>query len=159
MTAPAPLALHHAGFVVRDLEGTARALTRALGVGPWTVWTIRPERGLVHGEERLFSFRVALASVGGNHFELVTPVSGPSVLDEFLAARGPGFHHACLVYGSLAELRAAKGELLAQGRLAIQEGFGGEAFEFAYFDFPELGSAVEILYLDPASLGPPDATL
>ena len=154
-----PTALHHTGFLVHDLEATARSLSASLGVGPWAVFTIRPQSGRVHGRAQNFSFRVALASVGGNHFELVTPVSGPSVLDEFLAAHGPGCHHTCLVYATLAEMRAAKERLLAEGRVAIQEAFGGEGFEFAYFDFPEIGSAVEVLFLDPTSLGAPDATI
>jgi hypothetical protein len=32
---PAPAALHHTCFVVRDVEGTARRLAAALGIGPW----------------------------------------------------------------------------------------------------------------------------
>jgi hypothetical protein len=111
------------------------------------------------GEERPFSFRVALATVGGGTFELVAPDSGPSVYDEHLAAHGEGFHHTCLVYASLEELRAAKAELLRQGREVIQEAGAGDAFEFAYFAFPEIGSAVEVLYLDPAQLPPPDAVI
>jgi len=163
MSIAAPLALHHAAWLVRDLEGTALSLKASLGVGPWHVWTIRPERGRVRGREQPFSFRVALAlphdgGTGGT-FELVSPLSGPSVCDEFLDERGPGFHHACVTYASIDALRSAKAALLAEGRTAIQEASSGDSFEFAYFDFPELGSAIEILYLDPATLGPPEATL
>jgi catechol 2,3-dioxygenase-like lactoylglutathione lyase family enzyme len=159
MGIPTATALHHTCFLVRDLEGTAQRLADSLGVGPWNVFTIRPTASRVHGEERPFSFRVALATVGGGTFELVTPLTGPSVYDEHLAAHGEGFHHTCLVYASLAEVRAAKAELVRQGRELIQEASGGDAFEFAYFQFPEIGSAVEVLYLDPAQLPPPDGVI
>ena len=89
-------------------------------------------------------------------FELVTPASGPSVYDEFLARHGDGFHHTCLVYATLDELRAAKRALVGEGRELIQEASRDDLFEFAYFQFPEIGSAVEVLFLDGEKLGAPE---
>ena len=85
--------------------------------------------------------------------------TGRSVCDEHLERHGPGFHHTCLTYSTLEALREAKARLLAQGRELIQEASRGEAFEFGYFAFPEIGSAIEVLFLDPAQLPPPDAVL
>lgn len=154
-----PQALHHTAFVVRDLEATARSLTSSLGIGPWQVRTIRPAFARLRGVDRPFSFRVALATVGGSTFELVSPLEGRGLAAEFLAAHGNGFHHTCLTYGSLAALHAAKAALLAEGRVLLQEAGSGDAFEFAYFDLPELGSVLELLYLDPQRMPPPDAEL
>ena len=154
-----PSALHHTAFVVRDLEGTAQRLADAFGIGPWTIFTIAPAESRVRGEVRPYSFRVALATVGGGTYELITPHSGHSVLDEHLASHGDGFHHTCLVYPSLEAVRAAKAELVRQGRMLVQEGGAGEAFEFGYFEFPELGSLVELLFLDPTQLPPPDRVI
>ena len=159
MTRPIPAALHHTCFLVRDLEATAQRLADSLGVGPWTLFTIRPTASAVRGEARPFSFRVALATVGGGTFELVTPLTGPSVYDEHLEQHGPGFHHTCFVYPSIAAVREAKAELLRQGRELIQEASAGDAFDFGYFQFPEIGSAIELLFLDPAQLPPPDAVI
>jgi hypothetical protein len=159
MTTTLPAALHHTCFVVRDLEGTAQRLSDSLGIGPWNLWTITPEECRVHGQASPFSFRVALATVGGGTFELVTPHRGRSVIDEHLEQHGEGFHHTCLVYSSLAAVRGAKAELLRQGRELVQEASGGEAFDFAYFRFPEIASLVEVLYLDPASLPAPEAVI
>lgn len=156
---PTPAALHHTCFVVRDLEGTAQRLADSLGVGPWAVHTIVPTQSKVHGVEQPFTFRVALAAVGGGHFELVSPHTGRSVCDEHLDRHGEGFHHTCLVYGSIGEVRAAKAALLSQGRECLQEASAGDAFDFAYFQFPEIGAAVEVLFLDPARLPPPDAVI
>ena len=159
MTKATPVALHHTSFLVHDLEGTAQRLSDALGIGPWNIWTITPAECRVHGQARPFAFRIALATVGGGTFEIVTPHSGPSVLDEHLQEHGEGFHHTCLVYSSLEAVREAKAELLRQGRELVQEASGGDVFDSAYFRFPEIGSPVEVLYLDPAKLPAPQAVI
>jgi hypothetical protein len=159
MTPPAPAALHHACFLVHDVERAARALSASLGIGPWNVWTIVPAASSVHGRPSPFTFRVALTAVGGAHFELVSPASGTSVFDEHLARHGEGFHHTCLVYPTLSAVRAAKAALLAEGREMIQEASAGDVFDFGYFVYPEIGSVVEVLFLDPAGLPPPEAVI
>ena len=159
MTRTVPAALHHTCFLVHDLEGTARRLSDALGIGPWNIWTITPAECRVRGQVSPFSFRVALATVGGGTFELVSPHSGRSVYDEHLAEFGEGFHHTCLVYPSLEAVRAAKAELQRQGRELVQEASGGDVFDFGYFRFPEIGSLVEVLFLDPSKLPAPEAVI
>jgi methylmalonyl-CoA/ethylmalonyl-CoA epimerase len=159
MTMPSPAALHHTCFLVRDSEGTAQALSDSLGIGPWNVWTIEPAECRVHGEESPFSFRVALATVGGGTFELITPHTGRSVYDAHLEKHGEGFHHTCLVYPTLEAVREAKAELLRQGRELIQEASAGDVFDFGFFAFPEIGSMVELLYLDAAQLPPPELVI
>lgn len=159
MSKAIPAALHHTCFLVRDLEGTAQRMSDALEIGPWNIWTIAPAECRVHGEASPFSFRVALATVGGGTFELITPHSGRSVFDQHLRTHGEGFHHTCLSYPTLEAVRKAKAELLRQGRELIQEGSAGDVFDFSYFLFPEIGSAVELLYLDAAKLPPPEAVV
>jgi catechol 2,3-dioxygenase-like lactoylglutathione lyase family enzyme len=159
MTMPAPAALHHTGFLVRDLEKTAQALSDSLGIGPWNVWTIEPVECRVRGRVSPFSFRVALATVGGGTFELITPHTGTSVYDDHLAKHGEGFHHTCIVYPTIEAVREAKAELLRQGREMIQEGSGGDVFDFSYFVLPEIGSTVELLYLDAAQLPAPEMVI
>lgn len=159
MTRAIPAALHHTCFLVRDLEGAAQRLANALGIGPWNIWTITPTECRVRGVDSPFSFRVALATVGGGTYELLTPHIGRSVCDEHLEQFGEGFHHTCLVYPSLAAVREAKADLKRQGREMVQEASGGDVFEFAYFRFPEIGSLVEVLYLDPTKLPAPEAVI
>jgi hypothetical protein len=141
------------------LESSAQQLADAFGIGPWNIWTIAPAECRVRGQVSPFSFRVALATVGGGTFELITPHSGQSVYDEHLAQHGEGFHHTCLAYPRMEAVREAKAELQRLGRELVQEGSGGDVFDFAYFRFPEIGSLVEVLYLDPAKLPPPEAVI
>ena len=148
--------LHHTCFVVRDLETTARMLADSLGVS-WGVWTITPGACTVHGRDVPYSFRVAVAQAGGANFELIEPAGGESVYVEHLAEKGEGFHHTCLIYPDREALRAAKEELLDQGRALIQTGEIGDAGEFCYFEMPEMNGALELLCL--AELPPPELTI
>jgi hypothetical protein len=97
--------------------------------------------------------------VGGGTFELITPHAGRGVYDEHLERFGEGFHHTCLAYASIEAVRAAKAEMRRQGREVLQEGWSGDAFDFAYVAFPEIGSVVELLYLDASRLPPPEAVI
>jgi hypothetical protein len=159
MTTVTPAAIHHTGFLVRDLEGTAQKLSDALGIGPWNIWTIVPAECKVRGVTSAFSFRAALTTVGGGTLELITPHTGRTIYDEYLEQHGDGFHHSCIVYPSLQAVREAKAELQRQGRELVQEGSAGDVFDFGYFHFPEIGSLVEVLYLDPTKLPPPETVI
>jgi len=159
LTASIPAALHHSCFLVRDLEATAQRLADTLGIGPWNIWTIEPAESSVRGTPSPFSFRVALATVGGGTWELITPHKGRTIYDEQLEQHGDGFHHACLAYTSLEAVRQAKAELKRQGRELVQEGSAGDVFEFGYFLLPEIGSLVELLYLDGSRLPPPERVI
>lgn len=159
MVMPTAAAIHHTAFLVRDLETTAQRLSDTLGIGPWNVFTIAPAECLVRGEPSPFTFRAALATVGGGTFELITPHTGRSIYDEHLEKFGDGFHHTCLVYPTMDAVREAKAELRRQGMEIIQEGSAGDVFDFGYVAFPEIGSLVELLYLDVSKLPPPDAVI
>jgi catechol 2,3-dioxygenase-like lactoylglutathione lyase family enzyme len=154
-----PAAFHHTCFVVRDLEATAEKIAATFHIGPFAIWTIAPQICRVNGEEQPFSFRVALATVGGATFEIIAPHTGNAIYEGQLAANGDGFSHTCFSYASLEDLRAAKADLLAQGRRIVQEGSTEGVFEFAYFEIPEVGSLIEVLYLDPSQLPAPEAVI
>jgi hypothetical protein len=154
-----PAILHHTCFLVRDLEGTAQRLSDTLGIGPWNIWTVEPAECKVHGQETHYSFRIALATVGGGTIELTTPHTGQSIYVKHLEKHGEGFHHICVAYPSLERLCEIKVEFLRQGREVVQEGKLGDTLDFAYFHFPEIGSLVEVLYLDTAKLPPPEMVI
>ncbi len=150
-------ALHHTCFVVRDLEATARTLADSLGI-TWNVWTLEPDEATLRGRAVQFSFKVALGQVGDSIYELIEPNTGESAYVEHLATKGEGFHHTCLIYSTREAMRQAKDELERQGREMIQLGSGGDLYEFCYFAMPEMGGALELLFLG-GELPPPEQTI
>ena len=148
--------LHHTCFVVRDVERTARSLAAALGI-QWNLWTIEVPTATIRGREESFSFRVAIGGIGEANYELIEPVSNNSVYEEHLAEKGEGFHHTCIAYPTREAVEDAKAELLSQGRELIQGGGADGAFAFYYFDVPELGGVLELMWL--AALPDPEMTI
>jgi methylmalonyl-CoA/ethylmalonyl-CoA epimerase len=148
--------IHHVGIVVNDVEKSAAALDAA-GIGPWAIWTITPESAAMGGKDVRFTFQVGFAAVGDSNFELIAPVDGESIYVDFLKTQGEGMHHTCIAYSSREALRAAKTELSRQGREIVQSADMGELGEFCYFEMPELGSLLELLYV--SELPPPDLTV
>jgi methylmalonyl-CoA/ethylmalonyl-CoA epimerase len=148
--------IHHVGIVVHDVEKSAAALAES-GIGPWHVWSVTPEASTVRGKDVPFSFRVAFAAVGDSNFELIAPDGGDSVFVGFLEEHGEGMHHTCIAYATREALNVAKTELARQGREMVQSADMGELGEFCFFEMPELGSIVELLYLTP--LPPPEMTI
>ena len=148
--------IHHVGIVVHDVEKSATAL-EASGIGPWAIWTIEPAATIVRGQDVPFTFEVGFAAVGDSNFELIAPVEGESIYVDFLQTNGEGMHHTCVAYSSREALHAAKAELTRQGRELVQSADMGELGEFCYFQMPELGSLLELLYV--TELPPPHKTV
>jgi hypothetical protein len=148
--------LHHTCFVVHDVERTAAALAES-GIGPWSIWTIGPLTATVRGREVPVSFRIGLAAVGDSNFELLAPHESESIYDDHLEANGEGFHHTCVAYPSREAMQAAKADLVRQGREVVQSADMGELGEFCYFDIPEMGALLELLYV--TELPPPEKTI
>lgn len=136
-------------IVVRDLDAAVRSWSQRLGVGPWTAYRLAAPRlrdCIYRGEAVDFSLRHALAWSGDVQFELVQPVSGPTIFDEHLARHGEGMHH---VGRYVTDHPAAVREALSAGYEPLQSarGFGAEGDgAFAYFAPPAVdGVVVELI--------------
>jgi hypothetical protein len=69
-----------------------------LRVGPWRVFcfTNKTVKNLKVGGrlvEEPFEFRIAITHVGNTEIELIQPVRGPMIYEEYLQRRGEGLHH------------------------------------------------------------------
>jgi methylmalonyl-CoA/ethylmalonyl-CoA epimerase len=137
--------LHHTGFVVHDVEKTAAALAES-GIGPWGIWTLEPAATTVRGQEVPFSLRIAFTQVGDSNYELLAPHEGESIYVEHLATNGEGFHHTCIRSPSREAMQEAKAEFERQGRTMVQSAEMGDLGEFCYYEIPEIGSLIELLY-------------
>lgn len=82
-------------WVTRDHRRTMRGLVE-LGLGPWRVYTFDSttvtERTYA-GREADFGIKVCFADVGDMALEIMEPLWGPSIFQEFLNTRGEGIHH------------------------------------------------------------------
>jgi methylmalonyl-CoA/ethylmalonyl-CoA epimerase len=82
-------------WVTRDHQRTMRGLVE-LGLGPWRVYTFDSTtvtQRTSAGREADFGIKVCFADVGDMALEIMQPLWGPSIFQEFLDNRGEGIHH------------------------------------------------------------------
>jgi methylmalonyl-CoA/ethylmalonyl-CoA epimerase len=147
------------GFVVRDLDRAMEAYWR-VGVGPWRVYTYDPSRFreiTYRGKPANWSFRLALATVGGFTLELIQPLSGESIYSEYLAAHGEGgIQHLGLI---VEDVDLVVEQARRSGYEVIQSGQGHGARgdgKFAYLGTQDdLRTVYEVMEL-PSERVPPD---
>ncbi len=135
-------------IVVRDLDEAVARWTQHLGIGPWTAYRLESSRlkdMRYRGEQAEFSLRHALAWQGELQFELIQPLSGPSIFADHLEAHGESLHH---VGKYVDDHPAAVAEAIAKGFTELQaaRGFGAEGDgAFAYFQPPGVPLIVELI--------------
>lgn len=149
------------GILVRDLDAALERYRDVLGGEPWRIWTYGPHTVPAleyRGDDGAFEMRVALSSTTPQ-IELIEPVRGPSIYDEWLRGRGEGLHHV----GAFADdLDAGIARMRRRGFEVLQSGYGygldGDG-AFVYFDtVDELGVILELIQV-PARRRDPDAVL
>jgi hypothetical protein len=134
---PTPMRITQIAVVVRDIEVALKSYTEMLGWGPWSVFDYKPP--LLHdtrvkGEPVEFRMIGAEASVDGLGFELIQPVSGPSIYQEFLDAHGEGVQHIACMKHSVEDSSLVREHWRANGAEVLMSGRIGESIEFYYLD-------------------------
>ena len=81
------------GILVKDVAEAAKRLEKLIGVGPFEI--LEPEyRDLTYrGKTGKFKIRIALAKAGPIQIELMQPLYGETIYDEFAQRKGYGLHH------------------------------------------------------------------
>ncbi len=123
------------GLVVRDLKRTEEYYTKIIGLGPF----VRPDisfdqiyyRGRLANSKWLMSF----CSLGSVEMELIQPISGPTIYEDFLLAVGEGLHH---IGFDVDDMEAKLSVCEKLGIKVIQSGLGPSSW-FAYLDTAETG--------------------
>ena len=91
-------------YVVRDLEAAMKRHMEVANVGPWSIYQFEPgkiQNYMYRGKPAMHTCLIAVTPMGGEHgtqVELMQPISGRSIYDEHLDAKGEGFHHVKLYY-------------------------------------------------------------
>ena len=145
------------GIVVRDLESACRRYSALWQCGPWRVYTYGPEllsSQSLRGRPSDYSVRIALNPTSPQ-LELLQPLRGPSVYEEWLERRGEGIHHLAAY---VEDADAAIASFAAAGYPVVQEGRGfgvdGDG-AFVYFDTEhDLGYLLEVVQPPRVRRGP-----
>jgi catechol 2,3-dioxygenase-like lactoylglutathione lyase family enzyme len=134
---PTPMKITQIAVVVRDIEAALKTYTQTLGWGPWSVFDYKPpllHDTRVRGEPAEYRMIGAEASVDGLGFELIQPVSGPSIYQEFLDAHGEGVQHIACMKHSADDSELMKRHWHGNGAEILMSGRIGDSIEFYYLD-------------------------
>ena len=133
----------HLGFVVHDVEKTAKRLQGLLGIDTWITRVVEPQSATSHGEEVSHTFKIAMGHLGSLGIELLQPVKGKSVYAEHLDKGEESFHHIAVRIPEN-ELREVLDQLKERGGEVIQTGIVGESSGYYYIDLKEINLFLEL---------------
>lgn len=144
--------------VVRDIQKAVEQYWQILGIGPWSIYTVKPPElkdTTVRGNPTVFSMKLAFAKVGSMMLELIQPLEGESLYKEFLAEKGEGIHHVASY--EVDDLERAISLLENRGIGVLQSGRWKGA-SFAYMDTEKSLGAIVELVKRTTEFPPPEAT-
>ena len=124
------------GIVTQDLDETLRNYVERLKIGPWRVYNLQSpklDQTKLRGQDTNFSLRLALTEVGNTWLEIVQPLQGASLYQEFLDSHGEGVHSLGIVTEGLNFSEAIE-KFAALGCPVVMEGELENAYRFAYLD-------------------------
>jgi hypothetical protein len=133
----------HLGFVVHDVEKTAKRLETLLGITSWTIKKLEPNFATVHGKDVTHVIKLAMGNFGNLGIELLQPVTGKSVYTEHLQKKGESFHHIAIRIPE-SKLKDVMVQLKEEGGKVIQTGQVGTGSGYYYIDLKELGLILEL---------------
>jgi len=120
--------------VVQNIEKASQELS-SLGIGPFSlprqVYTHFEYKGKVVDTEVKF----LITDMGGVDFELIEPVKGPSIWQDFLDRKGEGLHSLGFFVENIDQ---EEENLTRQGLAIIQKGRSSQG-GFSYFDTDRIG--------------------
>jgi methylmalonyl-CoA/ethylmalonyl-CoA epimerase len=150
--------------VVKDLDKAVENYWKILGIGPWQIYTVKPpllEKATYHGKPNSQEFKYAVAAMENIEFELIQPVKGKTIYDDFLKSKGEGLHH--ILCDGVKDVKEELAAYEKMGAKVTQTAKFGED-EWGYVNTePLLGTIIEIYkptgwkYPPPDKVYPPDA--
>lgn len=81
------------GVVVKDVQKTAEFYSSSFGLGPFTVYDFVPEKHWFKEEPSFVKLKMGKAMWGHLELELLQPLEGKSLHEEFLRTHGEGLQH------------------------------------------------------------------
>jgi len=93
LTESVPLDIKHISYVVKDVNITAHHLNVLMDFQFNRKFDAVFTKGMVRGKATNYEAKIAVAQLGTFGFELLQPVKGNTIWNEFLDERGEGIHH------------------------------------------------------------------
>ncbi|MCV7384796.1 VOC family protein [Mycolicibacter longobardus] len=142
-------------WVTSDLAATESTLTALLGVRKWLRMPgvhFAPDTCSYLGEPADFVADIALSYLGDMQLELIAPVNGHSLYQDFLSDQGPGLHHICIEAEDPENFEAMLSDAVEQGAQLVARGVMPGGMSFAYVSAADAGVPyLEIAYI-PAEI-------
>jgi len=130
------------GILVKDVEETARKLQKLMGIGPFKIMEPDYRDLTFHGKVGKFKIRLGLAQAGSIQIELMQPLYGETIYNEFAERKGYGLHHLGI---RTVDMERSMKEMEARGFHVIQSG-NREGVKWAYLSTEEqTGVVFELL--------------
>lgn len=135
--------------VVKDLQKAMKHYWDVFGIGPWRIFTFQPpflSKTTVRCKPEQYTMKIAVTQIGNINWELIEPLTGPSIYKEFLEQKGEGLHHiACATEDYDQTVTTLK-----KHGIGILMGGSTPVDSYAYMDTEKaLGAIIEI-YKRPA---------
>ncbi|MEQ8799444.1 MAG: VOC family protein [Salinisphaeraceae bacterium] len=145
--------------VTRDYRRTLDGFVSA-GIGPWAIYDFAPPlltETTYRGRPASYSMTLCLAWTGQMLWEVIQPVTGPSIYTEFLDRHGEGIQHVAVACGDMTMAERTR-EFEARGFACIQSGVFNGNVPYAYFGTEEAtGTVFEIFDIPDEGLPAPAA--
>ncbi|MGA2240337.1 MAG: VOC family protein [Candidatus Bathyarchaeia archaeon] len=130
------------GIIVRNVREAAEKLEKLIGIGPFEIRDPEYRDLTFHGKVGRFKMRIGLANAGCIQVELMQPLSGETIHQEFAERRGYGLHHLGIRTDNMEE---SVKEMEAKGFRVIQSG-NRPGIKWAYLSTEEqTGVVFELL--------------
>jgi 4-hydroxyphenylpyruvate dioxygenase-like putative hemolysin len=81
------------GVVVRDIDKAADYYSAVFGIGPFTIYEFVPEKHWYMEEPSHLKLKMGKAMLGKLEWEMIQPLEGKSLHQEFLQKHGEGLQH------------------------------------------------------------------
>lgn len=137
-------AIMQVAFIVRDLEAAMKRYWEDFGIGPWEIYEFSPTsvRDYTYrGKPATHSCLIAATWRGDTQLELMQPVSGYSIYDEYLEKHGEGMHHIKIFYS---DCQKAVADFVGRGYPVIQSGRFDEDEHYYLDTMRDYGYIIEI---------------
>ena len=142
-------------WVTNDLAATESTLSAMLGVRKWVRMAgvhFGPDSCTYRGEPADFIADISLSYAGEMQLELIAPVSGRSIYEDFLRDSGPGLHHICIEAGDSDDFAVMLDDATARGADIVSQGTMPGGMRFAFVAAADAGVPfVEIAHI-PAEI-------